>query len=323
MSVHVEEPDLPNGAGHAEQAPLIGQQRVRLLACATCLLLVGWQAPGSSVGSFGREGRVLMHLENSPNSALGSSGQPGRMLRQSSAGDSTQRAVEIAEASSLESVLGHTEDAGQHWTRQVLGGEEQLQRTLGGHHKLPKWVRWVPDTTLSHVLHYLESIAKCGCWAVACRSSCCTALFMHRECAACSTLSLTMQWPLVTIIMHRQHDMVANAIQCPTRQHVSKFWFCRLLGVVLGWASSVFYLGSRVSQICKNISRRSAEGLSLAMFGCAICANITYGLGILLRTYSWHYLRASLPWILGSLGTVALDLCIFCQARSPTFSNCK
>ncbi|CAL5225418.1 g8232 [Coccomyxa viridis] len=181
VSVHVEEPDLPNGAGHAEQAPLIGQQRVRLLACATCLLLVGWQAPGSSVGSFGREGRVLMHLENSPNSALGSSGQPGRMLRQSSAGDSTQRAVEIAEASSLESVLGHTEDAGQHWTRQVLGGEEQLQRTLGGHHKLPKWVR--------------------------------------------------------------------------------------LLGVVLGWASSVFYLGSRVSQICKNISRRSAEGLSLAMFG--------------------------------------------------------
>ena len=86
MSVHVEEPDLPNGAGHAEQAPLIGQQRVRLLACATCLLLVGWQAPGSSVGSFGREGRVLMHLEDSPNSALGSSGQPGRMLRQSLAG---------------------------------------------------------------------------------------------------------------------------------------------------------------------------------------------------------------------------------------------
>ena len=83
-----------------------------------------------------------------------------------------------------------------------------------------------------------------------------------------------------------------------------------------------FYLGSRVSQICKNISRRSAEGLSLAMFGCAICANITYGLGILLRTYSWHYLRASLPWILGSLGTVALDLCIFCQARFSWSSEC-
>jgi len=91
---------------------------------------------------------------------------------------------------------------------------------------------------------------------------------------------------------------------------------CRLLGDVLGWASSLFYLGSRVSQICKNISRRSAEGLSLAMFGCAIIANITYGLGILLRTYTWHNLRSSLPWILGSLGTVALDFCIFAQVMA-------
>ncbi len=90
----------------------------------------------------------------------------------------------------------------------------------------------------------------------------------------------------------------------------------RLLGAAIGWASSVFYLGSRVSQIYKNFSRKSAEGLSLAMFGCAIAANVTYGLGILLRTYSWHYLRASLPWILGSLGTVALDVCIFCQVTA-------
>ena len=141
MLVHVEEPDLPNGAGHAEQAPLIGQQRVRLLACATCLLLVGWQAPGSSVGSFGREGRVLMHLEDSPSTALGSSGQPGRMLRQSLAGDSMQRGLDMAEASVLESSSSQHEDASQHWQRQVLGGEEQLQRSLGGHHKLPKWVR--------------------------------------------------------------------------------------------------------------------------------------------------------------------------------------
>lgn len=94
----------------------------------------------------------------------------------------------------------------------------------------------------------------------------------------------------------------------------------RLLGAAIGWASSVFYLGSRVSQIYKNFSRKSAEGLSLAMFGCAIAANITYGLGILLRTYSWHYLRASLPWILGSLGTVALDVCIFCQVTALSAS---
>ncbi len=82
---------------------------------------------------------------------------------------------------------------------------------------------------------------------------------------------------------------------------------------MLGYASSGFYLGSRVSQIVRNWRRHSAEGLSLAMFGCAIAANVTYGSGILLRTYTWAELRASTPWILGSLGTVSLDVLIFCQ----------
>ncbi|CAL8467091.1 g6627 [Coccomyxa elongata] len=91
--------------------------------------------------------------------------------------------------------------------------------------------------------------------------------------------------------------------------------WARDFGQVLGYASSVFYLGSRVSQIVRNWRRHSAEGLSLAMFGCAIAANVTYGSGILLRTYTWADLRASTPWILGSLGTVSLDVVIFCQAN--------
>ena len=73
---------------------------------------------------------------------------------------------------------------------------------------------------------------------------------------------------------------------------------CRTVGSIIGWSSSGFYLGSRLSQIWKNHSRQSAEGLSLAMFACAITANICYALGI---------------WILGSLGTVSLDLIIFTQ----------
>ena len=84
----------------------------------------------------------------------------------------------------------------------------------------------------------------------------------------------------------------------------------------MGWASSGFYLGSRVAQIWKNWQRGSAEGLSLAMFGCAIAANLTYGAGILCRAYSWAALLASAPWILGSLGTVALDVAIFLQVRT-------
>lgn len=49
------------------------------------------------------------------------------------------------------------------------------------------------------------------------------------------------------------------------------------------------------------------------MFACAITANVCYALGILIRAYSWQAVRSSAPWILGSLGTVSLDLIIFTQ----------
>lgn len=48
----------------------------------------------------------------------------------------------------------------------------------------------------------------------------------------------------------------------------------------MGWVSSAFYIGSRVSQIVKNAQRRSAEGLALSMFVAAICANCFYGAGV-------------------------------------------
>ena len=37
--------------------------------------------------------------------------------------------------------------------------------------------------------------------------------------------------------------------------------------------------------------------------------------GILLRSYSAAELLGSAPWLLGSLGTVALDMAIFVQVR--------
>lgn len=52
------------------------------------------------------------------------------------------------------------------------------------------------------------------------------------------------------------------------------------------------------------------------MFACAITANICYGLGILIRANNWDVVRSSAPWILGSLGTVTLDLVIFTQVMS-------
>ena len=52
------------------------------------------------------------------------------------------------------------------------------------------------------------------------------------------------------------------------------------------------------------------------MFMCAIAANLFYGFGIIIRAYSWSVILDSAPWILGSLGTVGLDICIFLQVNA-------
>ena len=97
---------------------------------------------------------------------------------------------------------------------------------------------------------------------------------------------------------------------------------CRAVGTMIGWTSSGFYLSSRLSQIWKNWCRKSAEGLSMAMFACAIAANLSYGLGIIIRSYHWDDVVSSAPWLLGSLGTVTLDMVIFLQVGLPRALRC-
>ena len=87
-----------------------------------------------------------------------------------------------------------------------------------------------------------------------------------------------------------------------------------LVGTIIGYFSSVLYLISRISQIFKNASRRSAEGLASSMFAFAMSANLFYGGSILVRSRSQEELASSLPWLIGSLGTVVLDAIIIFQA---------
>lgn len=84
-------------------------------------------------------------------------------------------------------------------------------------------------------------------------------------------------------------------------------------GSVLGYISCALYLTSRASQIIKNARRGSAEGLASSMFLCAVAANIFYGVGVLLRARTTEEVLSSLPWVLGSLGTVGLDAIILVQ----------
>lgn len=88
-----------------------------------------------------------------------------------------------------------------------------------------------------------------------------------------------------------------------------------ILGNWCGWISSVFYLFSRISQIAKNMRRRSVVGLALGMFMTAVAANLTYGVSILLRVQSSEDFISKFPWLLGSLGTVSLDMTILLQSK--------
>lgn len=106
------------------------------------------------------------------------------------------------------------------------------------------------------------------------------------------------------------------------------------LGQVFGYLCAVFYLGSRLPQILLNFRRKSTDGVSMLFFLFACIGNLTYVLSILAyspdcgrglgengprcrpgeasRVYA-RYILVNLSWLLGSLGTLLLDMCIFIQ----------
>jgi uncharacterized protein with PQ loop repeat len=87
----------------------------------------------------------------------------------------------------------------------------------------------------------------------------------------------------------------------------------QMLGLFMGYGSSVLYLMSRVSQIIKNCSRHSSEGLALGMFVFTIFANLSTTCSILLRANTMRSLKEQLPWVVGSAGTTWLDFVILVQ----------
>ena len=103
---------------------------------------------------------------------------------------------------------------------------------------------------------------------------------------------------------------------------------------ILGYLSAVAYLGARIPQIVKNAREKSCEGmdglpvcdewilqankntgLSLLFFILSLMGNLTYGAGILAHSTEHQYVMKNLPWLIGSLGTLAEDVTIFAQFR--------
>jgi len=84
--------------------------------------------------------------------------------------------------------------------------------------------------------------------------------------------------------------------------------------MILGYVSCTCYLKSRVSQLVKNFTRGHADGLAAGMFMCAITGNVSGAAGILIRLKKMHEFMQQLPWLIGMLGTVAMDVVIASQS---------
>ena len=106
-------------------------------------------------------------------------------------------------------------------------------------------------------------------------------------------------------------------------------------GQIFGYLCAVLYLGSRVPQLLLNFRRKSTEGVSMLFFLFACGGNLTYVLSIFAyepscarlasveehsrcRHGEWghdygRYILVNLSWLIGSAGTLLLDLMIFAQ----------
>jgi solute carrier family 66 (lysosomal lysine-arginine transporter), member 1 len=101
-------------------------------------------------------------------------------------------------------------------------------------------------------------------------------------------------------------------------------------GQIFGYICALLYLGSRIPQLLLNYRRKSTEGISMLFFLFACIGNLTYVLSIVAyappcwrtkggcdagqsgREYG-TYIAVNLSWLIGSFGTLLLDLAVFVQ----------
>lgn len=89
------------------------------------------------------------------------------------------------------------------------------------------------------------------------------------------------------------------------------------IGVVISFISGFMYLTSRLPQILHNYELKSC-GLSVALVSCALMGNLFYSLSICLSPEALgpdghEFLKNELPFLIGSAGTLILDLVILGQ----------
>ncbi|KAK0239973.1 CTLH/CRA C-terminal to lish motif domain-containing protein [Armillaria nabsnona] len=95
----------------------------------------------------------------------------------------------------------------------------------------------------------------------------------------------------------------------------------RVLGRIFAWLCTTLYLTSRLPQIWKNYVRKSVQGLSMYLFVFAFLGNCFYVASIatspnarLPPPASTDFIKESIPYLLGSGGTLLFDITIVMQS---------
>ncbi|KAG2111658.1 PQ loop repeat-domain-containing protein [Suillus discolor] len=95
----------------------------------------------------------------------------------------------------------------------------------------------------------------------------------------------------------------------------------RIIGRIFAWLCTSLYLTSRLPQIWKNYVRKSVDGLSMYLFVFAFLGNFFYVCSILTSPEahmpppaSTKFFKESIPYLLGSGGTLIFDVTIVSQS---------
>ncbi|KAH9969784.1 PQ-loop-domain-containing protein [Russula dissimulans] len=81
---------------------------------------------------------------------------------------------------------------------------------------------------------------------------------------------------------------------------------------LMGYASAIMYVGSRIPQILKNFETK-CHGLSPGLFIFGIMGNLTYALSICVSSMEMEHLIANASWLAGSTVTIILDMIVLGQ----------
>lgn len=120
---------------------------------------------------------------------------------------------------------------------------------------------------------------------------------------------MTVELPLIL----RQNESRSQSEDSPSTE--------RIIGRIFAWLCTSLYLTSRLPQIWKNYVRKSVEGLSIYLFVFAFLGNFFYVCSILTSPEahmpppaSTKFFKESIPYLLGSGGTLIFDVTIVSQS---------